>query len=100
MQTKRIIWASSNQHYINLAQNMATYFTLKKKKNYLRLLRIPLTFKKINIGIILYYQRSSKNKCNSVDVVLTVMYFGKKKISSILLAKRIIKSCKQRKLTH
>lgn len=79
---------------------MATYFTLKKKKNYLRLLRIPLTFKKINIGIILYYQRSSKNKCNSVDVVLTVMYFGKKKISSILLAKRIIKSCKQRKLTH
>lgn len=78
MQTKRIIWASSNQHYINLAQNMATYFTLKKK-NYLRLLRIPLTFKKINIGIILYYQRSSKNKCNSVDVVLTVMYFGKKK---------------------
>lgn len=80
MQTKRIIWASSNQHYINLAQNMATYFTLKKKKNYLRLLRIPLTFKKINIGIILYYQRSSKNKCNSVDVVLTVMYFGKKKL--------------------
>lgn len=67
--------------YINLAQNMATYFTLgkkKKKKNYLRLLRIPLTFKKINIDTILYYQRSSKNKCNSVDVVLTVMYFGKK----------------------
>lgn len=74
---KRIIWASSNKHYINLAQNMATYFTLRKK-NYLRLLRIPLTFKKINIGTILYYQRSSKNKCNSVDVVLTVMYFGKK----------------------
>lgn len=29
---EKIIWASSNQHYINLAQNMAKYFTLKKKK--------------------------------------------------------------------
>lgn len=74
---KKIIWASPNQHYINLAQNMAKYFTLKKKKLF-KTSQNSFDVQKINIGTILYQQRSSKNKCNSVDVVLTVMYFGKK----------------------
>lgn len=91
MQTKGL--HGHNLIDINLAQNMAKYFTLKKKKKKkVRLLRIPLTFRKINIGIILFYQRSSKNKCNSVDVVLTIMYFGKTN------KKKIVPFCWRREL--